>query len=124
MLRQTGDKTYKVVGECYLYGILDGEALLGPLPPGWHVKLVMNNTGFHEPRFCNSNTNTMVREDPRLGQVPPEWESLDQEQTPEDALLFAPHRNNITGEVINSDPRLFPEALIARGVKLETFRLV
>ena len=77
-----------------------------------------------ESRYWNSGTNFTSREDPRLGALPAEWESVQQERTPEDPIYFAPHRNKRTGELINSDPRLLPEALIARGIKLETFQLV
>jgi len=66
------------------------------------------------------------KQDPRLGDIHSsfEWETAEQEKTPDDPQLFAPHRNKRTGEIINSDPRLSLEALLQRGVKLEQFRLV
>jgi hypothetical protein len=33
-------------------------------------------------------------------------------------------RNKVTGEEINSDPRLLPEELVARGIRLQTIKLV
>jgi hypothetical protein len=67
---------------------------------------------------------TISEEDTQLQELPEIWQSLDYKRTPDDPLLNAPHRNRVTGEVINSDPRTLPEALIAKGVKLEQSRLV
>lgn len=103
---------------------MDGESLLGPLPPSWEIHSVHNPGGQSEPRYWNVEKKTESRLDPRLGPLPDNWESIDQAKTVDDPLHFAPHRNRVTGEVINSDPRLLPEALIARGVKLQNFILV
>jgi hypothetical protein len=35
VLRPADDGTYQVVGECFILGVMDGEALLGPLPDGY-----------------------------------------------------------------------------------------
>jgi hypothetical protein len=36
--------------------------------------------------------------------------------------LFQRFKDTVRGEVVNSDPRLTSEALMARGVELSTFR--
>jgi len=104
---------------------MDGESLLGPLPYPWeHRAMEVPGLYRYQPMYWNSITGITTRNDPRLGDLSPEWERLDQTWTPDDPMLFAPHRNKVTGNSINSDPRMLPEALTARGVKLETFCLV
>jgi len=118
----TNDSFY-VVGESYIYGIMDGESLLGPLPPSWKVRVELNGS-IMEPRYLDTERNIMVREDPRLENLPAEWERIEQQRTADDPIMFAPHRNKSTGEIINWDPRMSPENLRARGINLQTFRLV
>ena len=62
--------------------------------------------------------------DPRLGEPPLDWEEVKSVRTPEDPLHFRRFKNRKTGEVVNGDPRLFPDALRERGVPITTFRLV
>lgn len=105
---------------------MSGEALLGPLPDPWECRLkkIPNGGGYWEPWYWNSVTKTSSQEDPRQGELPPEWEKFTRERTLDDPLLLLWHRNKATGEIINSDPRLLPESLAARGVKVRTFRLI
>jgi len=124
LLRKTSEGVYNVVGECYIHGIMDGESLLGPLPSAWGICPARNSNGIYVPKYWNFEIDAMTSEDPRLGELPPEWESIKQQRTPDDPLLFAPHRHKLTGEIINSDPRMLPEALRARGVDLQILRLV
>jgi hypothetical protein len=117
--------SFEIVGECHVHGIMDGESLLGPLPHGWEVRSEPTaGTREWAPHYWNSSTKILSAQDPRLGKMPPDWESTSQERTPDDPIMCAPHRNKVTGTVLNSDPRLLPEALKDRGVNLETFRLV
>jgi hypothetical protein len=75
--------------------------------------------------FYNSETKITCDEDPRLGPLPEEWEAVDRgERTSEDPRIFRCFRNKQTGEVVNSNPRMEPEALRHRGVKLWEFTLV
>lgn len=132
LLRPCANSTYQVVGNCWIYGIMDGESLLGPLPPSWEINIDMysqSNSGecndiVRSPTYHNISTNTKTSEDPRLGQLPDHWEAVAQLRTPNDPMLFAPHRNKLTGNIMNSDPRLLPELLRERGVNLQTFMLV
>jgi hypothetical protein len=105
---------------------MDGEALLGALPRPWSVKAVNDERGVPSQQFRNDDKNITTRDDPRLVSVPipAEWESMDFEWTPADPLYCRKFRNTNTGEVINSDPRLFPEALIEPGFTLKTITLV
>jgi hypothetical protein len=103
---------------------MSGEALLGPLPEPWIATGTGDFVGMRKPRFFNLDDGTTIDEDPRLGDLPTEWELNNRQQTADDPMLFSPHKNKITGEEINWDPRFSPEALRARGVKLETFKLI
>lgn len=123
LLRPKSASTFEVVGECYVYGMMDTEILLGKIPSPWHFR-VNHRTNNYEPEFWNHETQSMSGRDPRLGDLPEDWEVLDRPWTRDDPLLYAPHRNTRTGAIINWDPRMSPEALRARGVKLEEIVLV
>jgi hypothetical protein len=112
------------VGISSLHGFTDGEALLEPLPSPWKVRIKLGSNGYDKIYFINSLTGESTHEDPRLEALPSHWEELEAVRTPDDPLLFGRFRNKLTGEVRNSDPRLLPEALEKRGVKIETFELV
>jgi hypothetical protein len=101
------------------------EALLGPLPSPWKSKRYKDSRAIFKVGFFNCETGEKIalEDDPRLGDLPPEWERLEVNETSDDPFYTQRCRNKITGEEINSDPRLLPEALEKR-VKLQTFRLV
>jgi hypothetical protein len=113
---------YHYMGPLYVHGLMEGQALLGPMPPPW--ELIINNDTFRDSfAFLNLLTNEITLQDPRLDVLPPEWHEIDEEW--ETSFIHTQHyRNKTTGDIINSDPRLLPEALEARGVPLETFTLV
>ncbi|KAI1410744.1 HET-domain-containing protein [Hypoxylon sp. FL1857] len=125
LLRPTTTGEYEVVGDCYVHGIMDGEAILGPIPHPWRVVMVTEG-GYNHAHYLNVDSERRSTEDPRLEEIPlpPEWEPIEWERTAADPLYCKKFRNRGTGEVINSDPRLFPEALTARGVPLRTITLV
>jgi hypothetical protein len=102
---------------------MQAEALLGRILPPFRPQYRLDKFGFEVPMYVNEDTGE-TRDDPRLGLVPGDWEQLAAERTPDDPYYFVRFRNRRTEEEINSDPRLFPEALEVRGVKLETFALV
>jgi hypothetical protein len=103
---------------------MGGKSLLGPLSHSWSLRLQRNAFGSPELVFWNAETNSSSLDDPRLGELPSEWERMELKRTPDSALICAPHQNKLTRDIINSDPRMSAEALTARGVKLEDFRLV
>ncbi|KAI3333872.1 HET-domain-containing protein [Ustulina deusta] len=63
-----------------------------------------------------------------LGALPHSWEvkiePIEFEWTPSDSMHCRKFRNKSTGEIINSDPRLFPEALLERGIPVRTITIV
>jgi hypothetical protein len=127
LLRTTTiDSEYEVVGDCYIHGVMDGEGLLGTIPPPWCVTMSTHLQGYWSRVFQNTKADIYTTNDPRWAEIPipPEWEPIDFERTVADPTHCVKFRNRNTGEIINSDPRLFPEALIARGVPLKTITLV
>ncbi|KAI1309263.1 HET-domain-containing protein [Xylaria venustula] len=126
ILRPTSDGEYTVVGSCYLHGAMEGEALLGTLPIPWKVKFLDDERGFNIPKFCNGDSHEIREYDPRLDSIPlpAEWEPIEFQWTRADPNICSKFRNRITGEVINSDPRLFPEALLERGIPVKRITLI
>jgi hypothetical protein len=114
---------FQVVGDSYIHGLADCEGLLGPLPHLWRVQLHRDSRNFYIPHYVNSSTGACTVEDPRLEALAPEWERLDTPRTPSDPEVFMRFKNKVAGEVVNSDPRLFPDALKKRGANLSIFNL-
>ncbi|KAF4996562.1 hypothetical protein FGRMN_4446 [Fusarium graminum] len=123
VLRPTSAGTFQVVGECYVYGLSDAVCFLGPLPNNWKTIIRGDALGRPFQLFMNTMTGEETIEDPRIS-LPPNWERAPYERLPDDPALFQKFRNVETGSIINHDPRLMPEALQARGVKLQVFTLV
>lgn len=124
LLRLGPSGRYQVVGECYIHGLMDSESLLGPLPDPWKVLVDFDSNGIYDGRYLNPSTGVVTKGDPRLDSLPVEWERVYADRSPDDPLLLALFKNKVTGEVMNSDPRLLPEALKQRGVDLKTFQLI
>ena len=124
LLRPHGSGKYQVVGPCYIHGLADSEALLGPLVDPWTAQIKPGTGGISTPCYFDKAAEVVTLEDPRLGPVPDGWELLDRHRTPDDPVVLTHFRNKFTGEHINSDPRLFSEVLRARGVHLEIVQLV
>jgi hypothetical protein len=124
ILRPIDCEKFLVVGEAYIHGLEDAIGVLGPLPTHWKAFIRGDSLGRPLHRYVNLTTWEETAEDPRLDVLPPEWERIAYERSPDDPALFEVFKNSVTGETINSDPRLSPEALRARGVKLETFQLI
>ncbi|KAK1633993.1 heterokaryon incompatibility protein-domain-containing protein [Colletotrichum phormii] len=117
-------ETSLVVGATYTHGLMDTEALLGPLPEGWRVRMARESGFFDSMHFFSVTEDKTTKEDPRLGDDPPEWERLEALRTGNDPWNFARYRSRKTWDVINSDPRLMPDALRSRGVRVECYSLV
>ncbi len=111
VLRPTNNRSFLVVGQCYIHGFGNGEALLGPLPSGWrrprHAK---------QGEFFDRATGTWSLIDPRLGELPDGWQMVSN-------LPYAVFEKLSTGERTFYDPRQTPEAIRARGVNLRTISL-
>ena len=115
---------YHVIGDCYLHGLNDATALLGPLPKPWRVILIRITAYSYRYVYFNSETREQTIQDPRLPPLGQEWEHVPSTRTKDDPKVYERFRNLGTGEVLNSDPRLRAEALEERGVGVERFRLV
>lgn len=127
VLRPLPSGAYVVIGTCFIHGIMDGEAILGPFKSPWRVHIRLERDGVARPSYFNSDSNTTVFEDPRLGDyaLPPEWVPAPTwERCREDPVFCQKFKNQWSGQEINSDPRLLPVALTARGIKLEEIELV
>ncbi|KAI1840860.1 hypothetical protein JX266_012942 [Neoarthrinium moseri] len=124
VLRESTAGKYRVSGECLLQSLTDGFSLLGPLPKPWRVK-VEPSRDFADCQaylFENTENGEVRRDDPRLEPLE-DWECREFRRTASDPIVMNSWRNKITGETINSDPRISPERLTQRGVELEWFRL-
>lgn len=124
LLRPTRSGKFRLVGSCYIHGFSDTETLLGPLRTPWEVKFRRVSFSDYTPCFRNSVTEEERLDDPRLGSLPPDWVQLEAKLVREEPHIFARFRNNVTGQVMNSDPRMLPQALKERGVNLRKFQLV
>ena len=122
VLRQKNHLQYELIGPCYLDGIMNGEALLGPLPKKW--RLVKKNFPQYSASywvFLDQDTGKTQITDPRLGPLPAGWRL--ESHAREDALNW--WVNDDTGEFSGIfDPRLKFDALKARGVEFRNFELV
>lgn len=123
IIRPAKGGAYTVVGWAYVHGLMDGEALLGPLLPTWRSKQYWTNRRFLV-RYQNIETSRIQRSDPRLQPLPSDWRRVYADVTQDDSVVVAHYRNRGTGEVINYDPRMTRHALLRRGVQLDYVRLV
>ncbi|KAK8136781.1 HET-domain-containing protein [Apiospora sp. TS-2023a] len=124
LLRRCGDgERWYVVGECYIHGLDDAIGLLGELPNAWRVQITKDHSGHAQYSYLNSETGLTTQMDPRLGPLPPAWVPSNSPRQAGMPALRSCYKNIETGEVMDSDPRLLPEALENRGVVLENLLL-
>ena len=122
ILRPNDAQSYKVVGECYIDEFMEGEALLGALPTDWQrVQRYFPDLGYDYDAFRNVQTGDVQVEDPRLGPLPAGWRIADHREK-HAYNLFSNEELGVTET--DDDPRLSLEALRARGLNLQEFRLV
>lgn len=120
VLRLDATGRHSVIGECYIHGLMDGAAFVGSLPDTWQSVLRYDSVS----RDCflaikNLETGRTQIEDPRLGPLPAGWR-IGTHEKESDYNMYV---NDETGRRTNRDPRASPEALRARGVKLQDFWL-
>lgn len=122
VLRRNKFGDHTVIGECYLHGVMDGAGLLGMLPSNWQrVDRYVSNLTYYYDAFINHETGEVQVEDPRLGPLPPGWRIANHTKK----HVYNRYSNEATGKFkTHLDPRMRPEALIARGINLQEFRLV
>jgi hypothetical protein len=75
----------------------------------------------HRLQFYDTSSQASTFEDPRLPRLPPGWRLVQEIDRKHSLRKF---ENTDTGEITDMDPRLTTEALMERGVKLETFTLI
>ncbi|OQV06672.1 hypothetical protein CLAIMM_11213 [Cladophialophora immunda] len=123
---QSGNpKTFALIGDAFVYGLHDATALLGQIPSPWRVQVFEDDAGYLTAyRFFNPQTNVLSDEDPRLRPLEQWTRVTGPPRTADDPVIFQWFQHNQTGETIKHDPRLNPEALIARGLNVDTFCLV
>lgn len=119
ILRANSSGGFHIVGTAYIHGLMDAEALLGLFDREWTVQVGTHPGWFGNFHFHNAVRGVAVEEDPRLGPLPKEWERLPAIRTPSDPPRFVRYRHRATGNLINGDPRLLQESLLARGVQIE-----
>lgn len=125
------DDLYQLVGECYVYQLMHGEGLLGPIPGSWKRKLKIVE-GLDAP-FWENESNERVVADPRPWPLPSGWEIIYKAANgkPESEPFDSegnPHHcafEEIETKVRTfADPRLSVEALKARGINVKDFILI
>lgn len=116
---------YHIVGSCYVHGFSDAEALLGPMPEPWETIFRLNSGGVWSRQFRNRDTGEQAHQDPRLGPLPTGWESVETGRERGkllNALMF--RKKDVSGGLSDRDPRMTPESLTVRGVRVENLQLV
>ncbi|KAK6606664.1 hypothetical protein H4I95_04313 [Botrytis cinerea] len=121
VLRPTKSGEFLVVGSYFIHGLMDGEALLGPIPSPWKTELYRRKDSGYSTHFVKPNEKTL--DDPRLPPLPFEWVEVNRDDGPWPIGKYH-FRNTVTGESMDSDPRMLPDALVKRGVNLQKFRLI
>ena len=127
-LRATEGNRYQVGGGCFVHGMMNGEALLGPLSPGSRFgwRDVVGNL---EAVVVDDN-RVPTQLDPRAGPLPTGWsvqygDSDEPDVEIEDGELKTQwFYCSETEEWTESDPRLTSENLKKMGVDIQEFVLV
>lgn len=148
-----GNNAFQMVGDCYVEGYMNGEAIVQRLPAPWSVAESDEGAFAQIPRYKNSETGELSTDDPRLDSLLDDWEVAGavfddgasaiyrrlrhqpqivkgvrdrriQETTERRKRLFKQYRNRVTGEEVLGDPRLTITSLERRGVNVQHITLV
>jgi len=106
---------------------MDGEAILGELKSAWRIEIEKEETRkTWTPRYFSTETALECYSDPRLIDIPftQGWEPLKGVNTNDDPIICTNFRHRESGEVINYDPRLTPEALKSRGISIKSLTII
>ena len=113
-LRRVESGQYQVVGTCYIHGLMNGEALLGPLPPNIRRRV---DRAADDPAFSTHliyediQSGTKDHRDPRI------MELLGDSVTRDDTEVYQ-------GYLQEARSLMTPEKLMERNIPLETFELI
>ena len=111
LLRPAPNLRYQVVGACYIYGLMQGEAFLGPLPDHYQaISLFEETHGAWFTGFLNHQTGKTQYKDPRF-QVPLQHDDGDQ-------FWKIEHPDGSESRALTA------KMLEKRGVKLQNFDLI
>ena len=111
LLRPAANSQYEVVGSCYVHGLMDGEASLGPAPEHFQPIDVWNERkSLYSRGFLDHRTGKVQYKDPRL-------KSLPEDDSGEATQIWRFPDGS-------QQRRLTPEMIKKRGVKLQTFDLI
>jgi hypothetical protein len=125
VLRPHSGGSFEVIGECFVHGLNDAIGLLGPLPSPWKVIGGWGHGNRYLFRFSNADTGESTHEDPRLSPLTEsDWERFGHEPDANDPEIYDFFKHKNTGEIMNSDPRMLPESLKIKGIKLTSFSLI
>jgi hypothetical protein len=96
-------ENFRIVGLCYLNGFMDLEAILGPLPEGYSVRLVGPCDDPWDMRFLRNgdSDSKLSSQDPRLESIHEEWRS-DRRNASNGAIIWDHAAKRIA---TTSDPR-------------------
>jgi len=130
ILRPNGEEKFFVVGECYCHGIMDGAALLGPLPEGFEFVWSFIQ-GRDRATYMNRCNGEVQMEDPRLTgrTLPPRWriDTCNKDGVESARALYFVEENDDGTEKKRTDifdPRMTSEELSQRGTPLAKFTLI
>ena len=123
ILQERTDNRHLFIGCAYVHGIMDGEALLGPLS-NHTVRVDHGRNDDVFQIFVDATTNTETRHDPRLGPLPTGWDQIVTSDRLWPERTTVAFQDKASGQIMFSDPRLLPPALANRGVLLVKLRLV
>ncbi|KAH7371678.1 heterokaryon incompatibility protein-domain-containing protein [Pyrenochaeta sp. MPI-SDFR-AT-0127] len=135
ILRKERSEEYTFIRCAHIHGLMEGEALLGPLPENWTVIMEQDQHGHARPVYIHSTARkgtsfrhrrneTRTFNDPRIGPLSPQWTLASSVSVPWTYRTQDQYENQTTGRIVHSDPRLLPRALKARGIKLEKFLMI
>jgi hypothetical protein len=121
---QLASSKCSVINDTCIHSLFDANTLLDPVPALWKVCLYVGQSDVYIQWHHNTPTGTCTINDPQLGALSLEWEHLPFVGSPGSPPYLARFKSKEIGEMRDADPRLEVDALVARGVHLETFKLV
>lgn len=119
LLRPTDSSAFQVVSPYFVHAIMDGQAVLGPLPSPWSAAF----TYLRQQKWSSATTTELSDRDPRLPALPLEWEQVTVDIPASVSLEWRNRvfRNHTTGGLLRSDPYLVPGNLEKTCEELGTF---
>ncbi|KAK5137437.1 hypothetical protein LTR08_009016 [Meristemomyces frigidus] len=122
LLRAARDNSFRLVGECFVPGLMCNEAILGPLPGKFtRVSKLDETWNSYVGAFVDMWSGEARVEDPMLGVLPYGCERKVHER--EKVRTIFVHENYLEG-IHDRDLRLSKSALLDQGIVMEAFNLI